>query len=404
MSPLLFICVYVSVLVSPLSHTSAKPLPSEDEDAPSPLTRRISSLNLSRRSSASSIQSSAHPLSRSYSSVPEEDEDEWRPQKTPHSSLPPIKNRTSTSSLALAIPSSSKSTPGRSVQRSASESSSQLRKRQHEHEQHDEHHLHHHEDMNMVRTPSSASTTSIPMPSTPQDAYDPRPSTSSYSIKQINKEDKVLPPLPTLRRYPSSISIRAQTGHTNAPTPASGIRPGSIPRSRTYSSASSRSASSAGKSQSPSSLKASVPVPIIPATPRPLRLPQARSASSGDRPAVPVPMPSPSSHPPPPPSSFSYHYSGSHAGSSSGLKPLGIRPPSLPSSPTTPPASGQGSGSKPKPRTGTGMVYRTTSYSGLRPTAMGSPGGGGTSRLRMPSSSLSSSSPRASTVPRPIAL
>ena len=54
---------------------------SEDEDAPSPLTRRLSSLNLSRRSSASSIQSSStppltstssfrriHPLSRSYSS------------------------------------------------------------------------------------------------------------------------------------------------------------------------------------------------------------------------------------------------------------------------------------------------------------------------------------------------
>ena len=54
---------------------------SEDEDAPSPLTRRLSSLNLSRRSSASSIQSTStpplttsssfrriHPLSRSYSS------------------------------------------------------------------------------------------------------------------------------------------------------------------------------------------------------------------------------------------------------------------------------------------------------------------------------------------------
>ncbi|KAF8872210.1 hypothetical protein CPB84DRAFT_1854588 [Gymnopilus junonius] len=53
---------------------------SEDEDAPSPLTRRLSTLNLSRRSSASSIMTGAsssrpttglgqrHPLSRSFSS------------------------------------------------------------------------------------------------------------------------------------------------------------------------------------------------------------------------------------------------------------------------------------------------------------------------------------------------
>lgn len=52
---------------------------SEDEDAPSPLTRRLSTLNLARRSSASSILTTGisasrclhqqqHPLSRSYSS------------------------------------------------------------------------------------------------------------------------------------------------------------------------------------------------------------------------------------------------------------------------------------------------------------------------------------------------
>ncbi|KDR74606.1 hypothetical protein GALMADRAFT_227102 [Galerina marginata CBS 339.88] len=48
---------------------------SEDEDAPSPLTRRLSSLNLARRSSASSVMTPGrpshpqrHPLSRSYSS------------------------------------------------------------------------------------------------------------------------------------------------------------------------------------------------------------------------------------------------------------------------------------------------------------------------------------------------
>ena len=49
---------------------------SEDEDAPSPLTRRLSALNLSRRASASSIMSASglgsgapwhHPLARSYS-------------------------------------------------------------------------------------------------------------------------------------------------------------------------------------------------------------------------------------------------------------------------------------------------------------------------------------------------
>ncbi|KII91466.1 hypothetical protein PLICRDRAFT_508762 [Plicaturopsis crispa FD-325 SS-3] len=42
---------------------------SEDEDAPSPLTRRISSLNLSRKASAASV-GGVHPLSRSFSGEP----------------------------------------------------------------------------------------------------------------------------------------------------------------------------------------------------------------------------------------------------------------------------------------------------------------------------------------------
>ena len=87
----------IGIFKRSIFHSSSSPFflfNSEDEDAPSPLTRRLSSLNLSRRSSASSIQSSTpplssssslrriHPLSRSYSSgailETEREHDEFR--------------------------------------------------------------------------------------------------------------------------------------------------------------------------------------------------------------------------------------------------------------------------------------------------------------------------------------
>ncbi|PFH53516.1 hypothetical protein AMATHDRAFT_54668 [Amanita thiersii Skay4041] len=362
---------------------------SEDEDAPSPLTRRLSSLNISRRSSASSFRSqTSHPLSRSFSSgtLLEENEDSYdsairQRSKTLSTSSrnttkprhPPTSwqtrsqrgSRLSSSStesktgLQLDIPGrfDSDGTPP-NITRSTSESDSTL---------HD-----------AVNTPSTASTLSIPLPSTPSDDSTSRKLTGST----INK-NKSLPPIPalSLRKRPSNLNL------------TSGI-PGTRPRTL-----SSSSVSSAPRSPP------SVPLPPIPViasiitTPRPLKLPEAYRrpdppplTQRANRPAVPVPT-------------VSYSKPGlrqipTTTSNSSSSLPLSRSISRLPSktfregstsspasslSPPLPPLTSSVSVPelpKPKPRIGTGMVYRSSSYGGLSaPTTLPTP-----SKLRVPKS------------------
>lgn len=232
-----------------------------------------------------------------------------------------------------------------------------------------------------VGTPSStASTLSIPMPATPRD-YDGL-SSSTTPVKgsglgmKFNKE-KSLPPLPSggLRRPSSRANLTANSNSkstsnvkstssmanakSTSTSPSNTIRSPSdgsstkyaFPRARTFSSTSSASGVADGAGSPP----------------RPLQLPRqvVSSRPAGDRAAVPVPSI---------PSALSLSSSSSRGA---------LRTPSLtsarfatgydsvPSSPLPPgmntnstPTAGTGMGTvRPKPRTGTGMVYRTSSAS-----------------------------------------
>lgn len=316
---------------------------SEDEDAPSPLTRRLSTLDLSRRSSASSFFSTTsrapHPLSRSYSSGAlyedsgfslggppmESDEDllkdmgGWSDRRAPSSNPPtawPKKRSMPSPSARSSIASSNgrqsiSSSAGRlSVGSTGSNFSMEVTSPT--------------ED-SLLRTPSrprgsvssgesihnrrsgdssiysrsTASTVSIPLPVTPQnEARVPNHVTSS--TPHVNK-NKSLPPLPgVLKKTASKASLKGSQL--------------AFPRVRTTSSSSTKA-----------------PISSAPATPvRPLRLPgQVRAAARGDRPAVPVPS-----------------LSSSRSSQSQG------DPVTSPTSPTSPTPT------RPRPRIGNGMVYK----------------------------------------------
>lgn len=156
---------------------------------------------------------------------------------------------------------------------------------------------------------STASTLSTGLPITPRD-YDPTMSSpAGFGLKPYNIE-KSLPPLPNggLKKRPSNSRLGNISSDYN------------FPRARTFSSTSSSVPS---------------PSPTSPSV-RPLQLPrQATRVSGGDRAAVPVP---------------------------SVIRPSVSRspPPAQADLPTT------ASTMRPRPRTGTGMVYRTSSGSRIR--------------------------------------
>ncbi|KAF8992747.1 hypothetical protein BDQ17DRAFT_1369129 [Cyathus striatus] len=267
---------------------------SEDEDAPSPLTRRLSALSLSRRSSASSVVTTprAHPLSRSFSSgiLSEEfDNSAFQMGGTgkSRSPLPPTSWKKSGGAIRESTGSNGSSNGVDSLTATRTPKAKMKMQRPGV-------------DVHNVGN-KSASSLSIPLPVTPSD--------DSQKRVPIDK-DKSLPPLPVsvLKKYPSNLSLRSRTVSAGSnvsgiPTTSSGLpTPSGLPTSSTSS------------------------APIV----RPLRLPRqtSRSTTRGDRPAVPVPS----------------------VGS-------GLSAPQ--SAPTTPTLSS--SIAKPKPRTGTGMVYRTSS-------------------------------------------
>jgi hypothetical protein len=180
-------------------------LNSEDEDAPSPLTKRLSHLALSRQSSAASLKSVArtsrshpHPLSRSFSG----DDKVYSSKSTQNlkrPSLPPTswQSRTQTvaSTLSLNIAEQDHPEPASTLARFSEPPSSRVDS-QVDSQRNDQ-----------VRTPSSSSSQSLPGPITPDVTDDPA------SIKSWDRE-KNLPPIP-LSRAPSMASLRPMGSLTN---------------------------------------------------------------------------------------------------------------------------------------------------------------------------------------------
>lgn len=174
---------------------------SEDEDAPSPLTKRLSSLALSRQSSTASLKtfprtshSQPHPLSRSSSGdakiyLSKSHQNLRRPSAPPTSW--PSRSRTVASTLSLSIPEQDPPdhppVPSRFSEPPSSRVDTRIDSQRND----------------QVRTPSSSSTQSLPGPSTPDVTDVPLHSTS---IKSWDR-DKNLPPIP-LSRGPSIASMR----------------------------------------------------------------------------------------------------------------------------------------------------------------------------------------------------
>ena len=173
-------------------------LNSEDEDAPSPLTRRLSHMALSRQSSVASLKSAPrssrshpHPLSRSFSGDATVHSSKST-QNLKRPSLPPTswqsRSRTVASTQSLTIPEHDRPEPASTLARFSepppSRVDTQVDSQRNE----------------QVRTPSSSSTQSLPGPITP-DVMD-----VPGSIKAWDRE-KNLPPIP-LSRASSFASLR----------------------------------------------------------------------------------------------------------------------------------------------------------------------------------------------------
>ena len=246
-------------------------------------------------------------------------------------------------------------------------------------------------------TPSSASSTlSIPMPSTPKDIFDPAAPplfSSTRGMLSANKE-KSLPPLPAggLKKK-SSMNLQKSNGtssSTTTPTPTTTAGPlngtgkYAFPstRIRTFSSASPATSTPSPASPIPvatggssSIISPSSSVATIKPNVRPLQLPRQTARVAGDRAAVPVPSPTLNSPPLPlatlnslraPTPSLS-----SLARHRTSLSPILSGHAGTSSAPPSPAINGGNMAAttgiaRPKPRTGTGMVYRTSSGSKMR--------------------------------------
>ncbi|KAI9464064.1 hypothetical protein BJY52DRAFT_1184460 [Lactarius psammicola] len=175
---------------------------SEDEDAPSPLTKRISNLTLSRQSSATSVKtgprtsrSHPHPLSRSFSSDakvhPSNSTQNLRRTVVPPTSWQ-RRNRAAASTLSVSIP----------EHESPEFTSSQARFSEPPYSRVDS--SADSQSNDQVRTPSSSSTQSLPGPITPDVADLTAPHSAPVRLWD---RDKTLPPLP-LSRGPSIANLR----------------------------------------------------------------------------------------------------------------------------------------------------------------------------------------------------
>ncbi|OCH87600.1 hypothetical protein OBBRIDRAFT_837256 [Obba rivulosa] len=331
---------------------------SEDEDAPSPLTRRLSSRTLGESAQASSSRS-PHPSSRSVSEGLSSSS--AGPSKygalSAGATLPPhstgtlggssLERRTSSSSVGSSASSALGLRSRSSVSSLRSASSSGRRAL-------DAtprvgfplSHIHEREEANET----SSSTSSVSMPVTPS-GHDsgglPRYSSAMPRLRKSSADSSLHSPLSDhISRTATSFSSTEASTHVASPPPASRI-----------------------------------------SVPRPLRLPQAQASGRYNS----TPAPPPSSYTPVSGSTRIRTYSGGlqrpqHFTSSTSqaestraqaeLSPVSSSSMSSASSPNTVAAVGAPPTLRKKPRTGTGMTYRTSSNPTLRPTMM-----------RMPSSS-----------------
>ena len=214
-------------------------------------------------------------------------------------------------------------------------------------------------------TPSSISSTlSIAMPNIPKDILDP----AAPPLLSVNKE-KSLPPLPAggLKKK-SSGTLRRSNGTSNStttpmPTILNGTGKYAFPSTKIRSFSSTSSTPPPTSPIPPASSSVLLPsssAATIKPNVRPLQLPRLTARVAGDRPAVPVPSPTVNSP------LASLH---SLRAPTPSLSPLQRHRPSLispgtSSAPTSPVITGGNIAGilRPKPRTGTGMVYRTSSY------------------------------------------
>ncbi|EMD37234.1 hypothetical protein CERSUDRAFT_95490 [Gelatoporia subvermispora B] len=332
---------------------------SEDEDAPSPLTRRLSSRTLS-----AAARASPHPLARSVSDTLSS----AGPGPSKYAGLHAVERRTSSSSVASSAGLRSRSSV--SSLRSASSAAPRTGVR------FPLGHINEREEA--LETASETSSLSMPVtPSASAAAVPPR-------LRKASAESSVRAPYaaPRLRKSSAESSVHSPLRLRKSSAESSAHSPLD---------SSNRSDGHAQDQLGASpALRASVP--------RPLRLPQAQASgryhSTPARPSQP-----PSSYAPAPGPQRTRTYSGGLQRPQHHAPPASPVPARAESAPSTKPefspvssssasATSSPSISSPahsaslpslarqKPRTGTGMAYRTSSNPTLRPTMM-----------RMPSSS-----------------
>ena len=237
-----------------------------------------------------------------------------------------------------------------------------------------------------ANTPSSTSSTlSTPMPYTPKDILNPSapPMLSSTKRMSVLNKEKSLPPLPAggLKKKQSGNLQRLSNGKssttvtfTSTTTTGNTLNgtgkyafPSSRIRTLSCTSTSTPPPSSPTAILSPSSSAVTIKPNV-----RPLQLPRqtTKRVVGGDRPAVPVPSPTLRSQPQPLPSlrAPTSSFSTLQRHRPSPITPISLGHAGTTSAPTSPAINGViagGSGgiaARPKPRTGTGMLYRTSSY------------------------------------------
>lgn len=337
---------------------------SEDEDAPSPLTKRLSHLALSRQSSAASLKSfprtphsQPHPLSRSSSGDAKVYSSKSH-QNLRRPSAPPTswqsRSQAVPSILPLGIPEQDPLDHPPAPLRFSEPPSSRV-DIQTDFQRNDQ-----------VRTPSSSSTQSLPGPRTP-DVTDVPP--HSTSLKSWDR-DKNLPPLP-LSRGPSIASPRPVDSLSDLKNRPPKLD--TLPLRRPISSESELSDSPAVSPHTPK-------LPYTPTfgpartTPRPLQL--SASLGSGLQPGEPAPLQglllgyNRQLHDQQRARTSSGPSSAASSGHRFGVRPLGpVVSPHMSRSGSMDLSFTDLGEPRLRPRTGTGMVYKKSSTSLTRAAA-----------------------------------
>ncbi|RPD55273.1 hypothetical protein L226DRAFT_258595 [Lentinus tigrinus ALCF2SS1-7] len=343
---------------------------SEDEDAPAPLVRQLSSHSLKKRVASAASLRSANSVTRSYSEhMPESRMDEFGVlPKTPRTSAPPtswqrprlasgLDRRTSTSSSLSSGSSTSAlsrtfSRASVSSHRSAPASYNRRGLEPPALTTNSLDHIREGEEPGFYTPSTSSSTASLATPITPADSpSQSRPSMGSLGSKRNTSK---LDTLTTRALNPRDVVIlnspsELSTGQPSPSPSTASPRSMSVPRPlrlpQTQGSIRSPSGEPASARTSLSSTASSSRTPSL------RRMPSRLHPPSSAR-AVPVPVPSVASAPPQDGIAFPLR--------SPAKAPAVARSSSASSAPP--------SSSRLKPRTGTGMVYRTTPNTPTTPT------------------------------------